>query len=431
MFLPLAFVACAMPADLAYRGPARDGGEPCAPGATRGDEVCDGAGRYRRRCEGGRLGTDEVCNLEDDDCDGAVDEGFLYVASPPSDEEVSRLQAAVPVSSPLFVRTAGHIALFRTEGVAASDCSETLTFMYFHPDGRASHRATGQTRTAPAEVYLIRPRGDDVIVTFPTKSYELMQCVPPVPAGLCPLHSYRIRTSGPPALLGRSEGHCAAHGVASSEATLLLYPQPPAPGALITHHDLVVVGDDGRIARRLPGALETDGSAVRGAEVGGRVHWFWGTGRSLTHRTTDPLGDDMRVLPDVPLDQETTGLVAVEAVSGSLFLRAGRGGASSLVEVSPAGARLGEILLDVPSNDGQTPSLNRRQVFACGMSHGAWFARFDRTGARLQRSVSLGVGAPSGTCAVIATTSGALVAWSYSEDGLTRWARVGCQAGPQ
>lgn len=428
---PLLLLACDVPADLTYRGPPRDGGEPCAPGATRGDEVCDDAGRYRRRCEGGRLGSDEVCNLEDDDCDGVVDEGFLYVASAPSDEEVSRLQAAVPVSSPVFVRTAGNIALFRSDGVGARDCSEMLTVMYFHPDGRASHRAMGRARTAPAQIYLIRPRGDDLIFTYPTKNYELPQCTPPVPAGLCPLHSYRIRASGAAELLERAEGNCNASGVASSEATLLLYPQTRASGSLVQRYDLVVVDDAGSIARRVPRALETDGTAVRGAQVGGRVHWFWGVGSSLEHRTTDPVGGDLRMLPDVPLDYEVTGLVTAESVGGSLFLHAARDGASSLVEVSPEGARRGETSLDIPSGNGLTPSLDRRQVFACGMNQGAWFARFDRAGARLQRTISLGVGAPSGDCAVIATTAGALVAWSHQEDGTTRWVRVGCQTAPQ
>lgn len=136
------------------------------------------------------------------------------------------------------------------------------------------------------------------------------------------------------------------------------------------------------------------------------------------------------MLPDVPLDADVAGLVEVEAVGGSLFVRADRDGRTHLAEVSPEGSLLGQNTFEAASGDVLTASLDRRQMFECSTRYGVSFTRYDRTGTRVQRSVSLSPGEPSGTCAAVAIATGVLIAWSHSEDGTTRWTRVGCPPPP-
>lgn len=421
--------ACSIAADLSYRGPARDGGEPCAPGAVRGGEICDVGGRWRRRCADGRLGREEICNLVDDDCDGLVDESLLYeVLAPPAGSATS-LRGVSTVSSPRLVRTDNRIALVVSEGVSANNCSDVIRTTYFDADGLWQAEARPRRGVAAAFIWVFRPLGDDVLLTFATRENELTRCSPPINDGTCPLFTLRLRESGDPTAVRSDEGNCGANGAASRDATLLLYPRGIPDGGA-ARYDIVAVGEDGRIARRAEGALATDGTAIRGVAFGDRVHWFWGAGRTLAHRTTAPDGSDLQSLPDLALTATVGGVIEAIVVGGSLFVRAEREGRTHFVEVAADGSVRAQATLDVGSGEGLTPSLDGRQLFSCSLRTGVSFARFARDGAMTQRRVAIAADPPAGDCVMMPTTSGVLVAWSLHKDGTTRWARIGCRSLP-
>ncbi len=424
-------LTCAERVDLGYLGPRRDGRDPCVPGTARGDEVCDDQGRFRRRCTDGTLARDEVCNLRDDDCDGDVDEGYVYDVLPEPAGRATRLQASTLINYPHFVSRDDRIALFAREGVSAGDCSDVDRVVHFDLDGialaQASIRRLPATDRCPT-----RLRGARSLVTCATRDYEHPGCAPPIARHACPVYSFSyddlVRDGH---LFARVDvGRCPTHALASNEAALFLYPSAPATGgAAAPAFDLVAIDDDGRVAHRAERALTIDGTKVRGAALRGRMHWLWRRGRALVHRVSDPFGRVIHALPDVALDGRAGEELDVHTAGDALVVRL-EGDAPRLVELDEAGARRSEVPIDVPAETPLVVSGDQRQVYACVQRFGVAFTRFARGGARMQRLVTLGSGSSTGLCVVTPLRGGALVAWTAANDGTLSWARVGCAAAP-
>lgn len=422
--------ACAMSADLSYVGPARDGGGACTPGATRGAEVCDRAGQWRGRCADGRPGVDEVCNLRDDDCDGTVDEGFVYEVIDASSAASLTIQGQAPTASPALLRTSDRIVALMSEGVGAENCSERVRGVFFDLEGRPLG-ATPLLQSIPApETLFPRARGAEVILTYRGRDYVQPGCIPPIAERTCPIFTSRISAQAATRPLRYEAGACPSAAVVTRDSVIFSVPVG-SPGGLLParDYDLVAVGDDGRPLAATRGRLRTDETALKGA-ASERAHWFWGSGRALSHATSDLRGGDVRAEAALALSEEIQGVIDAYAVGGSVFVTGDRGLQTHVVEVGSDGAVVAQGSVDVPSGDALAPSPDGRQLYLCSTRFGVSFTRFDRRGVRLQRRVSLADGRPAGDCRSIELPTGVLLAWSTGELGALRWARVGCRQPP-